>query len=122
MEEIDAKKIAEHSFKETESIIDTEEVKKEAHKNRVLKAAAIMEMLDTEGGAVLIQNLEELYNRFNYAPEQFLATVSDAQGGQYTRVDTSLVARLAGAREAIQSVKSIFEQAEHVVKAEALKK
>lgn len=121
-EEIDVEKIAAASKEYAEKVMSDEERSEAAHKERVLNAAALMEMLNTEGGALLLKNLDELYNGFKFAPEDFLTTLTDSSGVSYTHVDSVMVARLSGAREAIKAVKSIFEQAEHVVKTEALKK
>lgn len=120
-ENIDFSKIAAESEILAASVKQAEAEAIERQKKRVLDAAELLKMKETPGGKVLLENIEKVYNEFAFTPEQFLKTVTDPNGNDTSIVDSVLVARLAGAREAVRAIMYMFDAAQSVIDAEAEK-
>lgn len=97
---------------------------KEKHEAKVLKAADVLEVLETKGGKEIKAQITEMKELWNMAPEQLMrASVVGPDGiPLHQEVDVTLVARLAGAREALDALLSWFESCEATVKAAAKEK
>lgn len=107
--------------KQTEEAIkareEAEKQAKAAQEEKLRTAALVLETLETDGGKEIKKQIEEMRELWNMAPEQMFRTISgDATGQNVSQeVDRDLVARLAGAREALNSVLSWFEECEYEV-------
>ena len=89
----------------------------EIHKKRVEKAARIMALVESEGGQELVAEIERLKKEWHYTPESMFMTTKE--GDQI--VNSSLVARLAGGREALDALMNWFATCTQIVKTEAEK-
>lgn len=87
-------------------------------KERVLKAAAVATILNSEGGRALVSELNSLMETWDLSPEDMFAT--DPTTG-LTDVNVGLVARCAGAREGLRAVLDWLSACQKTVELEAKK-
>lgn len=76
-------------------------------KEKLTRAAAIMTMLETEGGRVLVAEMDRLFTAWDLHPEEMF--------NEKGYVDVGKVSRLAGARECIQTFRALFSGAKKLI-------
>lgn len=104
--------------------IQAEKEAKEKHEAKILKAASVLEVLETDGGKQIKAQITEMKELWNMPPEQLMRASVVGQDGVplHQEVDVTLVARLAGAREALDALLSWFDSCESIVKYAAKEK
>lgn len=113
--------IARKSKQDADNISYEEEKIRNAHIERIKKAGHILQMLDTEGGKLLLEEINNLYNNYKLEPELFVKTVTSQNLDQVQSVDEVLLLRVVGARESLQCIKNYFEECKSLIEKEALK-
>lgn len=91
-----------------------QEGSQEDRKARVERAAAVMQALETEGGKLILMQIEQQKNLTMYPPETYLMELSTGQ----QVVNETLVGRAIGMREALTMLSNWFASCRKVVEEE----
>jgi hypothetical protein len=107
--------------KSTEELLSQADKGKEDAEARKLKtleeAGKIMEFKNSEAGKIFMDKLDEFRKGFEFKPQQMMKVSVFAPDGtpQSFEVDTTMVARLAGASEALEGIKNWIEGCERAI-------
>lgn len=98
-----------------------ETLAKEEMKDKIDRAAAIVTMLDSDGGRELVTLIKDLRKTVTYEPIAFFCERQGANGTTVVEVNASMVARTAGFIEGLDAIVSLLDAQRVLIEKESAK-